>query len=464
MSASNTTTSSVTATGSEAIQFLEQNPDIEAVDLLISDLNGITRGKRIERSSLKKVYTDGVALPASVFSLDITGKTVEECGLGLTIGEPDRDCHPQPGLLTRSPWQRRPMAQTLMSMYEADGSPFFGDPRHVLASVLDKFKALKLTPVVAVELEFYLIDRVRGDNGQPLPPISPKTGLREAHTQVYSTTVLDEYGDFLDDIAAITTAQGIPADTAVAEYAPGQFEINLKHQDDPLAACDNAILLKRVVKAVADKHGMEASFMAKPYESEAGNGMHIHASLLDEQGNNVFAEAGKPYSQMMENAVGGLLQSMAESMSLFCPNINSFRRLRPEYYVPMSPNWGVDNRTVSVRIPASDDRAKRIEHRVSGADANPYLVMAAILAGIHHGISNQIEPRPITVGNAFDQDGIGLPTRLFEALDSIDESELLRSYFSPEFIDLYVTCKRDELSEFERHVSQLESQWYLTTV
>ncbi len=457
------TNRSATASSQEACDFLEQNPKLEAIDLLISDLNGITRGKRIERSSLSKAYSGGVAMPASIFSLDITGKTVEACGLGLTIGEPDLFCHPQADLLKMTPWQRRPMAQTLMSMYQADGSPFFGDPRHVLTAILNKLKAMQLTPVVAVELEFYLIDRCRDEAGRPQPPLSPKTGLRESHTQVYATTILDEYGDFLDEIAQVTAEQGIPADTAVAEYAPGQFEINLKHQNDPLAACDNAILLKRVIKAIADKHGMEASFMAKPYQEEAGSGMHVHVSILDQHGNNILAETGKDYSQQMEYAVGGLLETMADSMSIFCPNVNSYRRLRPEYYVAMSPNWGVDNRTVSVRIPASDDNAKRIEHRISGADANPYLVMAAILAGIHHGLSNQIKPLPITIGNAFDHESVALPTRLFKALENLKESTVMRSYLTPEFVDLYVTCKEKELSEFERHVSQLETQWYLTS-
>ena len=448
----------------EAIDFLQQHPDIEAIDLLITDIHGITRGKRIERNSLVAAYTDGAAIPASLFSLDITGKTVEEAGLGLYIGEPDRTCWPEPHQLKITSWQRRPMAQTLMSMYENDGTPFFADPRHVLTSVLNRFKEMKLTPVVAVELEFYLLDMKRDENGRPQPPISPKTGLREAHNLVYATSVLDEYSDLLDQINKTCVEQGIPTDTAVAEYAPGQFEINLKHRMDALEACDHAVLLKRVIKAVAEDHGMEASFMAKIYEDEAGNGTHVHVSLLDEKGNNVFAEEGLPYSKLMEHAIGGVLEIMPESMGIFCPNANSFRRMRPEYYVPMSPNWGIDNRTVAVRIPASNDAAKRIEHRVSGADANPYLVVAAVLAGIHHGMTNKIKPVPITDGNAFDQNGTGLPTRLFQALETLKASETLRAYLSGEFVDLYVICKEAELSEFQRNVTPVEIEWYLTTV
>ncbi|WP_286240074.1 glutamine synthetase family protein [Neptuniibacter halophilus] len=448
----------------EVDQFLEQNPGVEAVDLLICDLNGITRGKRIERASLSKISRSGAAMPASIFSLDITGKTVEECGLGLQIGEPDRICKLLPGSLSLAPWQRRPIAQALMNMYEADGTPFFADPRHILASVVERLHQQGLYPVVAVELEFYLVDRERDANGRPQPPISPRTGKREEHTQVYSINVLDEYSDFLEDIAQMTAQQNIPADTAVAEYAPGQFEINLKHQRDPLAACDNAILLKRVIKAVAEKHGMEASFMAKPYAGEAGNGMHIHASLVDEQGNNLFAEAGKEMSQLMEHAIAGLVELMPESMAFFCPNVNSYRRMRPEYYVPMAANWGIDNRTASVRIPAGDEQAKRIEHRVSGADANPYLVMAVILAAIDHGIRHQLQPEARVVDNAFDQDGANLPLRLVDSLDQLQRSDVLKSYLSEAFVDLFITCKQAELAEFERHVTELESQWFLTTV
>ncbi|GGO76676.1 glutamine synthetase [Marinobacterium nitratireducens] len=444
----------------EAELFLSEHPEVEAVDLLIPDLNGVIRGKRIERDSLSKAYAHGVNLPASLFSLDITGSTVESCGLGLEIGEPDFPCHPEPGTLKIAPWQRRPMAQLMMHMYEEDGSPFFGDPRHVLARVLKKFDALGYKPVVAVELEFYLLDQQRDADGRPQPPLSPKSGKRDEHTQVYSINNLDDYANLLEEIAEYTAAQGIPADTAVAENAPGQFEINLKHQDDPIAACDNALLLKRVIKAVADKHGMEASFMAKPYEEEAGNGMHIHISLVDDNGKNVFAA----HQRLLEQAVGGLLALMPASVALFCPNVNSYRRLQPGYYVPIAPNWGYDNRTVAVRIPAGPEEATRIEHRVSGADANPYLVMAALLAGIHYGLENECRPGPETEGNAFADEEIGLPIRMSEALEAFRANEALASYLGRDFVDLYDACKADELSRFERHVSELETQWYLSTL
>lgn len=451
--------------GSEANSFLANHPEVEAVDLLISDLNAVARGKRIEKINLNKVYTEGVNLPCSVFSMNILGDTVEECGLGLEMGEPDLVCRPVENTLHLAPWQKRPCAQLLMSMFNKDGTPFHADPRHILNNIVDKLKIMKLTPVVAVELEFYLFDKKRDENGRIQAPISPKTGLRDKHTQVYSLDTLSEYSDFLEEISATCALQNVPADTAVAECAPGQFEINLKHQADPLLACDNAILLKRIIKAVADKHGFDASFMAKPYGDEAGSGMHIHVSMYDENDNNVFADEHKAYSEQLEYAIGGMLSLMPSSMALLCPNVNSYRRFQPEFYVATKQNWGLDNRSVALRIPFSNKKATRIEHRISGADANPYLVMAVILASIHHGLTNKIAPlsQPST-GNAFDDDTNELPTSFAFALLEFAKSGPLHDYLGQAFCDIYQTAKQSELDQFESHITELETQWYLTNV
>jgi len=450
---------------SEAQRFLSNHPEIEAVDLLISDLNAIARGKRIEKVNLDKVYSEGVNLPCSVFSMNILGDTIEECGLGLEVGEPDLVCRPVANTLHIASWQKRPIAQVLMSMFNKDGSPFYADPRHILNNIYDKFKQMKLTPVVAVELEFYLVDKQRDENGRIQAPISPKTGLRDQHTQVYSLDTLSEYGDFLEDISRICAEQDVPADTAVAECAPGQFEINLKHQADPLLACDNAILLKRIIKAVADKHGFDASFMAKPYGHEAGSGMHVHVSLYDENNNNIFADEHQQYSQQLEYAIGGMLALMPSSMALLCPNVNSYRRFQPQFYVATKQNWGVDNRTVALRIPSSGKSATRIEHRISGADANPYLVMSVILASIHHGLSNRIEPASApSTGNAFEDDTKALPTSFAFALLEMAKGSPLTEYLGQEFSKIYLTAKQAELEQFESHITELETQWYLTNV
>lgn len=448
----------------EADEFLSAHPEIRAVDLLIPDINGILRGKRIDRDMLPKVFREGVNLPGSIFAADITGDTVEETGLGFSIGDSDQVCFPVPGTLKPTPWHSRPMGQLMLTMHELGGEPYFADPRSVLARVLRRFEAMRLTPVVAVEMEFYVIDRERGPGGAPQPPISPVTGKRESKTQVYGISELDDYSDLLDDIAAACEIQGIPADTAVAEYAPGQYEINLTHEPDPLSACANAILLKRVIKNVALRHGMEATFMARPYDEMAGSGTHIHVSLIDDDGRNVFANGEALGGPLLHHAVGGLLETMVEAMALFAPNANSYRRFRVDSFVPLHPTWGLNNRTTALRIPAGPDHARRVEHRVAGADCNPYLLMAAVLSGIHRGITHKLQPTPPTEGNACEQYEATLPTTWVHALEALAEAELLPEYLGEDFLRVYLANKGVERDKFNYHVSPLEHEWYLLTV
>ena len=245
-------------------EFLTAHPEVQFVDLLIADMNGVVRGKRIERASLVKVYEKGINLPASLFALDINGSTVESTGLGLDIGDADRICFPIPGTLAYEPWQKRPTAQLLMTMHELDGAPFFADPREVLRGVVEKFDALGLDICAAFELEFYLIDQ-DNLNGRPQPPRSPISGKRPQSTQVYLIDDLDEYVDCLQDMLEAAKEQGIPADAIVKESAPAQFEVNLHHVADAIKACDYAVLLKRLIKNIAYDHEMDSTFMAKPY-------------------------------------------------------------------------------------------------------------------------------------------------------------------------------------------------------
>ena len=446
-------------------QFLKKYSDLKSIDLLIADLNGVLRGKRIQTSALEKVFQEGLLLPASVFAGDITGATVEETGLGISQGDSDRVCHPIPGTLSKSPWYKISMAQVLMTMHEVDGNPFFADPRQVLKRIIGQFRELGFTAVVAVELEFYLLDIRRDRQKYPQPPISPVTGKRDKNTQVYSVDDLDDYGEFLDQVAKGAESQGIPADTALAEYAPGQFEINLKHEADPLSACDNAILLKRLIKGVAREMGMIATFMAKPYAQQAGSGTHIHISILNKDQKNIFSDPlNEIGSIILHHAIGGLSKTMKESMAIYCPNANSYRRFQPDLYVPMAPTWGIDNRTVAIRIPAGPEKAKRIEHRVSGADANPYLVVASILAGIHHGITHKIAPPKISTGDAILKHKPSLPMTWVESLDAFSKSKILKKYFGKEFCHVYYETKYKEMKKFDSHITPLELDWYLRTV
>jgi glutamine synthetase len=448
----------------EANAFLKQHPEVLYVDLLITDMNGVVRGKRIERTALHKVYEKGINLPASLFALDINGSTVESTGLGLDIGDADRVCYPIAGTLSYEPWQKRPTAQLLMTMHELDGEPFFADPREVLRRIVAKFDALGLTICAAFELEFYLIDQ-ENVNGRPQPPRSPISGKRPHSTQVYLIDDLDEYVDCLQDILEAAKEQGIPADAIVKESAPAQFEVNLHHVDDALAACDYAVLLKRLIKNIAYDHEMDTTFMAKPYPAQAGNGLHVHISLLDKKtGENIFATEDPVNHAPLRHAIAGVLETMPASMAFLCPNVNSYRRFGAQYYVPNAPSWGLDNRTVAVRVPTGSAEGIRIEQRVAGADANPYLLMSSILAGIHHGLTNQLEPCAPMEGNSYEQLEQSLPNNLRDALRELDDSEVMNKYISPEYIDIFVACKESELAEFEVSISDLEYNWYLHTV
>ncbi len=451
----------------EARDFLARHPAIDSIDLLLSDLNGVLRGKRIPRENLEKAYVNGINLPGSVFALDITGNTIEETGLGLDIGDCDQVCRPIPGTLMPTPWLRDGhQGQLLMAMRNEHDGPFFADPRNVLAQQVQRLEAMGFTAVVALELEFYIVDRTRDDLGRVQPPRSPETGERATTSQVYSISELDEYAGFLGDIQAAAAIQNLPLDTALKECAPGQFEINLVHGCDVLKACDSAVLLKRLIKGIAVNHGFEATFMAKPYDAEAGNGMHVHMSLLDAHGRNVFAAADEnPLgTEMLRHAIGGLLRLMPESVALMAPNLNSFRRFQPGLYVPMAPTWGFDNRSVALRIPSGPNAARRIEHRVGGADANPYLLLATLLASVIHGIANRISPEEIVTGNAYEQFDPVLTNSWSRALELLERSEVLNEALGQDFLKVFLANRRAERASAMQVVSRLEYDWYLRHV
>ncbi len=445
----------------DAAAFLKAHPEISSVDALLADLSGIVRGKRYPIDHLAKLYGGGVGIPASVFLLDTMGASHDPAGRGFSDGDPDAEVHVVPGSLKPVPWAGRPSCQVMLTLKEGDGTPYPFEPRNVLGRVVERFRGLGLSPVVAFELEFYLIDRTRGAEGAPQPPVSPLTGERDAATQVYGMAEVDAYAALLDEATAACAAQDIPTTAITAEYAPGQFEINLSHVPDPVRAADHCVLFKRAVKAVARRHGVQATFMAKPYLDETGSGTHLHISLRDETGRNVFDGGAAPASATLEHAVGGILELMPESMAVLAPNVNSFRRFQPNAFVPIRRSWGYENRSTALRIPLGQGEARRIEHRVAGADANPYLALATALAGIHHGITKEVAPPPAFEGNAgfaFDED---LPFRPRRALARMLDSDVLADYFGAEYLRIYAACKSEELDAFEAHIGAREYAWYL---
>ncbi|MGH6885685.1 MAG: glutamine synthetase family protein, partial [Geminicoccales bacterium] len=386
---------------SNAEAFLAARPAVRVVDLLLPDLCGVLRGKRIDRSDLAGIYQRGMFLPGSMFALDVLGGTIQSTGLGFDEGDADRACVPVPNSLYPAPWMGPSVAQLQVQMLDHDGGPFYGDPRHLLDFVLERYAPRGWKPVVAVELEFYLVDCERTPAGHAQPPKSRYTGRRETRTQVNSMAELESVSDILGEIAAACEAQGVATGAALAECGPSQWEVNLRHVADARQACDQAIRFKRIVKGVAHRNGVEATFMAKPYPDAPGSGMHLHVSVLDRDGENVFASEDALGNDALKQAVAGLLDTMPDGMAIFAPNANSYRRLRPELYVPMNATWGYNNRGVAVRVPVSGAADRRLEHRVAGADANPYLVAAAMLAGMLHGVEGRLVPPAPLAGNAY---------------------------------------------------------------
>ncbi|OFS92200.1 gamma-glutamylputrescine synthetase, partial [Serratia sp. HMSC15F11] len=344
---------------------------------------------------------------------------------------------------------------------DEDGTPFDVEPRNVLNRVWQRLRQRGLSPVVAVELEFYLIDRQRDAEGYLQPPCAPGTQERNTQSQVYSVDNLNHFADVLSEIDELARLQGIPADGAVAEASPGQFEVNLHHTDDVLQACDHALALKRLVRMVAENHNMQATFMAKPYEEHAGSGMHVHISMLNAQGNNVFADDDGEDSVLLKQALAGMIALMPSSMALLAPNVNAYRRFQPGMYVPTQASWGHNNRTVALRIPCGDRDNHRVEYRVAGADANPYLVMATILAGIVYGLESALPlPEPVT-GNGLEQDGLPFPIRQSDALYEFEHQPVLNALLGERFSHVYLACKTDELVQFERLITETEIEWML---
>ena len=452
----------------EARKLLRKYPDTLSMELLTPDMHGFLKGKRIQADDIEKVCNDGFTLCAGIALLDGLGNTVPGFPFTEADGDPDMDCQLVPGTLAPVPWSERPMAQAMFRFVEADGSPFFADPRTVLERALAPLYRRKLKVVMATELEFYLLD---AESNSPTPgtPRVPGIGVPQPGTQVYSPDDLWEVEEFLNDVYAWCEAQSIPAESAISEFAQGQFEINLRHVDDPVAACDHAVLLKRVIKAAARRHGMVASFMAKPFAEESGCGMHIHMSLVDKDGKNYFSQgkesmASPPFSARLRHAIGGLLQTMADGTAIFAPNANSYRRLRPDMFAPVEPNWGVNHRAVSVRVPMSDEKNLRFEHRVAGADANPYLVAAAVVAGVHHGLKNRCDPgRMVEEGEAITLK-TKIPVRWEAAINRFARGKVLPAYLGEDYCKYFVGNRRAEAEAFHNTISPLDYEWYLRNV
>jgi glutamine synthetase len=386
----------------ECTDFLAANPDIESIDIILTDAHGIGRGKIIRRHELEALYASGRSIPVSIFGMDVCGEDVEGTGLVLTDGDADRKCWPVPGTLGALPYTDPPRGQVLISMFDLDGAPFAADPRHALLRQIAAAKALGFQPMGAFEVEFYLLDRDLSAEGKRQVARYPLSGRRSAAYNTYTIDELDEMSPLFSEVYKGAKALNLPLETLISEYAPGQYEFTLRYTD-LMSAADHLIMVKRLIRSVARRHKAEACFMAKPFGQTAGSGMHLHLSLADAAGNNLFADDGSgPYAPLMLQAIAGIQSTLAETMAILAPFANSWRRFASSVYSPMSVDWGVNNRTVALRVPATGPKARHFEHRVAGVDANPYLVAAVTLGGALKGIAEQADPGPPVTGNGYE--------------------------------------------------------------
>lgn len=444
--------------------FLANHPDIEVFELILPDINGQLRGKWLPRSNIAKVFQGGVKLPLSTLAFDIWGRDPE--AWVFESGDADGICEPDIKTLAPVPWLKRPTGQLFLSMKEVSGEPCTYDPRAILKRLMARFNDLGLTPVLASEMEFYLFQNGTDPLGRPIHTQSGINGGAATGGQTYGIEAMQDMSELMHAIRDACEAQNLPVDTLITEAAPSQYEINLYHQPDALLAADQAIMLQRTIQGVAKQQDLRASFMAKPFADLAGNGMHVHCSLLDKENtdssnNNAFNNSTDEGSELLRFAIAGCLQSMKDCMLLLAPHLNSYRRFQRGSHAPMAPTWGYENRTVSVRVPADNHKAMRIEHRVAGADANPYLVMSAILAGMLYGIENKLSAPDPVIGDAYDQHPPSLPRYWPDALTCFSESDFIREYFGADFQRIFALTKQQEIDEFDGRITPLEYEAYL---
>ncbi|WP_425098860.1 glutamine synthetase family protein [Tropicibacter sp. S64] len=441
--------------------WLRKNPSVRTIRVAACDLNGVPRGKRIPARFADKAVQGGTRFPMSALNLDIWGEDIDDSPLVFETGDRDGVLWPTERGFVPMPWLDSPSALLPIWMFHEDGRPFDGDPRHALARVVKRYKDKGLTPVAAVELEFFLID----DSTRNLQvPASPRTGKRRKAAEILSIRALDAFDAFFTDLYEACEAMDIPADTAISEAGLGQFEINLMHQSDALAAADDAWLFKMLVKGLARRHGFAASFMAKPYEDYAGSGMHAHFSVLDAQGRNIFDDGTEKGTDRLRHAVAGCVDALYDSTLIFAPHQNSYDRLVPEAHAPSGICWAYENRTAAIRIPSGAPAARRIEHRVAGGDVNPYLALAAILGAAMNGMDDEAEPpQPIT-GNSYAQDLPHIPSDWGTAIEAFEASQIMPRIFPENLIRNLLLTKKQELHYMAELTGAEQVEIYLDTV
>ncbi|MHC5305727.1 glutamine synthetase family protein [Bartonella sp. LJL80] len=434
---------------------------IEDIECITPDQAGVARGKMMPS---KKFTSDtSLALPSAVFMATISGDYPED-GNGFEYPENDGDLRLEPDLSTLSvvPWEDDPTAQVICDLVYQDGSRVDFTPRNVLRNVVAAYTKMGLKPVVAPEIEFYLVQK-NPDPDYPLTPPVGRSGRAIGGGQGYSIAGVNEFDELIDDIYHFSEAQGLEIDTLIHEEGAGQLEINLRH-GDPVELADQVFMFKRTIREAALKHDMYATFMAKPIQGQPGSAMHIHQSIIDKKtGNNIFTNEDGSESAAFRHFIGGLQKHMSSVLVMLAPYVNSYRRLIPDVSAPVNLRWGYDNRTTAFRVPRSVPQGRRVENRIPSSDANPYLALAASLACGLIGLREKLEPdEPAT--QTVNADHIELPRGLIDAVSLFEQDVTLRALLGNAFVTTYAAIKRQEFETFMEVISPWEREYLLLNV
>ena len=432
---------------------------LDEVECLISDLTGVARGKAMPAG--KFATQAQFYLPNSIFYQTITGGWAEDTDVvGYT--EPDMVLKPDFETASAAPWTADWTMQVIHDAFDQDGAPIPFAPRNVLKRVVALYEAKGWKPIVAPEMEFYLVAR-NIDPGQEIKAMTGRSGRPAAARQAYSISAVDEFGPVIDDIYDFAEAQGFEIDGITQEGGAGQLEINLRH-GDPVRLADEVFYFKRLIREAALRHDCFATFMAKPIAGEPGSAMHIHHSVTSTKtGQNIFVDDQGNETEAFAHFIGGLQRYLPPATILFAPYVNSFRRYVKDHAAPINLEWSRDNRTTAIRVPISDPKARRVENRIAGMDCNPYLGIATSLACGYLGMVEGHEPKPEYKGDAYDSDA-ELPQGVYSALDLLAEAKPLRDVVGAGFAEVYEAVKRAEYDEFLQVISPWEREHLLLNV
>jgi glutamine synthetase len=443
----------------EIKQFLRDH-GISEVEAIIPDMAGIARGKVMPAE--KFAEDSGMRLPESIFLQTVTGDYPVDTSSAMSPAEMDIVLKADPKTVRVVPWAAEPTAQVIHDCYYSDGRRVTMAPRQVLQHVLELYEQRGWEPVVAPELEFYLVEPNIDADYQLKPPVG-RSGRAEPGRQSYSIAAVNEFDPLFDDVYAFCEAQEIEIDTLIHEDGPAQMEINLLH-GEALGLADQAFLFKRTMREAALRHKMYATFMAKPHAKEPGSAMHIHQSIVDTKTRkNIFSNPDGTPSALFFSHIAGLQRYLPAAMSLFAPNVNSYRRIQRFQMAPINVQWGYDNRTAGLRVPFSTPEARRVENRLGGADANPYIALATSLACGYLGMTEGLQPTEPVTGSAHEMP-FALPRSLDEALSRLRDCEPLVTLLGEPFVAAYTLVKQAEYEVFLQVISSWEREHLLLNV